>query len=221
VALLAAGAALAEPAPGPGALGFEPPLPGTYALPPLGRAGDGAVLTSRGEPARLHDLLGQKLVALSFVYTSCADASGCPFATAVLDRVRKRASEAPDLAGRVRLVSLSFDPSHDTPEVLRRHERALLGEHTGPGVEWHFLTTASEAELEPILAAYGQSLTREPPESPGSAAGAIAHVLRVFLIDRAGRIRNIYSSSFLHVETLIADLRTLLLEEERGAGLAR
>jgi len=213
--LLAAGAALAEPAPDPGALGFLPPLPGSYSLPPLGEVGDGEVLTSGAEPARLRELLGDKLVVLSFVYTSCSDANGCPLAIAVLDRVRRRVGEAPDLAGRVRLLTLSFDPSHDTPEVMRRTERSLAGPGASSGVEWRFLTTASQAELAPILAAYGQSLVREPA-APGSAAGAIAHVLRVFLIDGADRIRNIYSASFLHPETLVADLRTLRLEEERG-----
>jgi cytochrome c peroxidase len=38
--------------------------------------------------------------------------------------------------------------------------------------------------------------------------------LRVFLIDRKRQIRNIYSISFLHADTVLADVRTLLAEAE-------
>jgi protein SCO1 len=38
-------------------------------------------------------------------------------------------------------------------------------------------------------------------------------VLKVFLIDRAGYIREIYSSSFLHPRTVLNDIETLLLED--------
>ena len=47
-----------------------------------------------------------------------------------------------------------------------------------------------------------------------------AHLLRVFLIDRMKRIRNIYSSSFLHADVVVNDMRSLLLEEETS-GRAR
>src|SRR5690606_29552915 len=44
------------------------------------------------------------------------------------------------------------------------------------------------------------------------APAAISHILRVFLIDGARRIRNVYTVSFLHPETLVADVRTLLAD---------
>jgi len=39
-------------------------------------------------------------------------------------------------------------------------------------------------------------------------------VLKVFLIDRAGDVREIYSSNFLHPQSVLNDIETLLLEEK-------
>ena len=189
-------------APGYGPLEFEPPLPGSYALPPLGLAADGDVLDSRGRATRLHQLLNGRIAVLSFIYTTCGDINGCPLATHVLRGVQERLLDAPSLQSQVRLLSLSFDPERDTPSVLARYG----GHFKTPDFDWRFLTTRSQAELTPLLDAYGQWVIRDPDE------GALSHLLRVFLIDRERRIRNIYSVSFLHADTLLNDVRTLLME---------
>ena len=189
-------------APGYGPLEFEPPLPGSYALPPLGVAADGDVLDSRGRATKLRELLDGHIVVLSFIYTTCSDINGCPLATHVLRGVQDRLLDAPGLDGQVRLISLSFDPERDTPPVLARYG----GYFKAPGFDWRFLTTRSQAELAPVLDAYGQWVIRDPEQ------GALSHLLRVYLIDREGRIRNIYSVSFLHADTLLNDIRTLLME---------
>lgn len=194
-------------APGYGLLGFEAPKPGTYELPPLGDAADGRLLASDGSPTTLHDVLGGKIAILSLMYASCSDVNGCPLATAVLHQIASRMEKDEGLADGLRLVSLSFDPMRDTPSVMRQY----ASHHVGHGVDWQFLTTASEAELRPILADYGQSLIPDFGDD-GSPRGGISHILRVFLIDSDRRIRNIYSVSYLHADTLMADVKTLLME---------
>jgi cytochrome c peroxidase len=196
-------------APGYSPLAFDPPEPGTYRLPPLDDAADGQVLAMDGSPLALHDLMGDKIVVLSLMYASCSDVNGCPLATAVLHQVAQRMEKDPELAQGLRLVSLSFDPVRDTPEMMRKH----AGHHAGHGIDWRFLTTASPATLQPILDGYGQSLVPEVDEN-GVEVGDISHILRVFLIDRDRRVRNIYSVSYLHADTLVADVKTLLLESD-------
>ncbi|HSS66560.1 MAG TPA: cytochrome c peroxidase [Gammaproteobacteria bacterium] len=195
-------------APGWKPLEFEAPVPGTYRLPPLGRAADGAVVDADDRPARLHDYFGDKVVVLSFIYTHCSDVNGCPLATAVLRGVKKRMEADPTLAGRLRLISLSFDPQQDLPAVMRAYGERLMG---GP-VEWQFLTTRSPALLDPILESYGQSVVKEY-DAGGKFLGSFSHILRVFLIDRELHVRNVYTVSFLHQDTLINDVKTLLMEE--------
>ncbi len=194
-------------APGYADLEYSPPEPGTYALPPLGSAGDGAVFDSRGMPARVHEFLGDKIVVLSFIYTTCNDVNGCPLASHVLRGVQNRLLETPQLRDKVRLVSFSFDPRHDTPEVLADYS----GYFRNPDFDWRFVTCGSEAELDPILDEYGQWVIRDY-DAAGNPLGTLSHVLRVYLIDRARRIRNIYSVSFLHADTLLNDIRTLEME---------
>ena len=197
-------------APGYADLQYEPPPPGSYRLPPLGLAGDGAVLDSGGGAVRVHDLLGEKIVVLSFIYTACTDINGCPLASHVLRGVQNRLLQTPGLRDRVRLVSFSFDPANDTPEVLSRYS----GYFKKPEFDWRFLTCGSEQELAPILDRFGQWVIKDY-DNEGNYLGTISHMLRVYLIDRAKRIRNIYSLSFLHADTLINDIRTLEMEAAR------
>lgn len=201
----------ATAAPGYGQLGFTAPVPGSYFLPVIKAAADGVVLASNGEPSTLHDLYDDKIVVLSFIYSSCTDANGCPLATFVLHQLKARLEKDPDLAGSVKLLSLSFDPERDTPEVMRLYENGIPDGAT----EWKYVTTASAAALDPILASYGQTIQKELA-AEGARAGSIAHVLRVYLIDAQQRIRNIYSVSFLHTDVILADIRTLALP---GGGL--
>ena len=198
-------------APGWGILSYEAPVPGTYRLPPIMDAVDGRVLLEDATPARLFDLMGDRFVLLSFVYTRCDDVNGCPLAKAVFHLVRSRLEERPDLAGSARLISMSFDPDNDTPEAMR----AYGPKFDDGSVEWRLLTTRDRADLEPILDGYGQYTLREY-DHDGDYTGEFAHLLRVFLIDRERRVRNIYSTGFLHPDILMNDLETLLLESRSG-----
>ena len=192
-------------APGYSALKFEAPEPGSYALPSLGQAAAGSVIDDQGNPVELRDLYRDKVTVLSFIYTSCPDINGCPLAAFVLRQVQNRIMSSDSLTGKARLVSLSFDPLTDTPEVMQRYGDALRAD----GFDWRFLTSESEAALEPILENYNQSVIRDY-DADGRYLGTISHILRVYLIDRQGRIRNIYSPSFLHSDIVVADIETVL-----------
>ena len=194
-------------APGYSALEFTAPVAGSYALPGLGRAANGPVLNSEGLPRNLHDYLGDKVVVLSFIYTTCNDVNGCPLATFVFKGVQNSVLADASLGGLVRLLSFSFDPDHDTPEVLNAYAQHFKA----PDFDWQFLTTTSTTVLDPTLKAYGQSVVRDY-SADGEYLGSMSHILRVFLIDKQKRIRNIYSTSFLHADTVANDIRTLLAE---------
>ena len=198
-------------APGWGILNYEAPAPGTYRLPPVMSAADGRVLLEDATSANLFDLMGDRVVLLSFVYTRCTDVNGCPLAKAVFHLVRSRLKERPDLAGAARLISMSFDPENDTPEAMR----AYGPKFDDGSVEWNFLTTRDWSDLQPILDGYGQYTLREYDHN-GDYTGEFAHLLRVFLIDRERRVRNIYSTGFLHPDILMNDLETLVLESRSG-----
>jgi cytochrome c peroxidase len=197
-------------APGYFDLEYPAPTPGTYALPPLRVAADGLLLDEHGTLHHLYDYLGDRVVLLSFIYTTCNDVNGCPLASFVLKRVQDRALAQPDLHDRLRIVSVSFDPAHDTPAAMSAYAARVRA----PGFDWVFLTPRSEAALQPLLDRYDQAVFRDD-------AGAISHILRVMLIDRQRRVRNIYSVSFLHADTVLSDVESLLMESAKTASTTR
>ena len=81
------------------------------------------------------------------------------------------------------------------------------------GCEWRFVTAKSRTDLEPIVAAYDQAVDKRSNDA--DPQGPLYHTVRVFLIDRESRIRNIYSSGTLDVRLVIAKMKTLLMEEAR------
>ena len=195
-------------APGYSALTFQAPAAGSYSLPSLGEAADGVLLDSSGAPATLHALYNDKTIVLSFIYTSCPDVNGCPLATFVLSQVQQRLSSHESLADNVRLVSVSFDPVNDSPEVLADYGKSFRRHD----VDWRFLTTGSEKSLAPILEDYDQAVIRDIGPN-GEPIGTMSHILRVFLIDKNKNIRNIYSPSFLHPDILLADILTVTADD--------
>jgi cytochrome oxidase Cu insertion factor (SCO1/SenC/PrrC family) len=187
---------------------YDPPQPGSYLLPKLKRAGDGSVLNLERKPGKLREILEGRITVLSFIYTRCTDPRACPYATGVLYKVHSVSEQDPVIAKNLRLVTFSFDPEHDTPNVLSDYSGAL---RKSSGAEWLFLTTSNKKDLSPILQAYGQQVDRK--KDPKDPLGPYSHLLRVYLIDRQGVIRNIYSTGMLDPRLVVTDVRTLLLEE--------
>jgi protein SCO1 len=206
--LLAAG----EPLPRDADHDYDPPVPGSYSLPVIKAAADGVLLGSDDKAVSLSSLTRGRVTVLSFIYTRCAAPQACPYATSVLGQLHELSARDTTLAKNMRLLSISFDPDYDTPQRLASYaENVREGKS---GCEWSFLTGRSRAELEPILAAYDQAVDKR--SNPADPQGPLYHVVRVFLIDRQGRIRNIYSSGTLDVRLVLADVRTLLLHDSLG-----
>jgi cytochrome oxidase Cu insertion factor (SCO1/SenC/PrrC family) len=187
---------------------YEPPVAGSYKLPVVKRAADGEVLDTKGKTLRLQEVTHGRITILSFIYTRCSAARACPYATGVLMQLHKVSSEDPGLAKNLRLVSLSFDPVADTPTRMAAYA-ALVDSQTS-AAQWHFLTTRSKSELQPILDGYGQAVDKK--RNPLDPTGPLNHTLRVFLIDQNGDIRNIYSADTLDLRLVLADVRTLQME---------
>ncbi|OEJ67372.1 hypothetical protein BEN30_09580 [Magnetovibrio blakemorei] len=247
----------------PGGVQFTPPEPGTYVLARIGRGVDGDVVDVLGQKRKLFDILGDKVGLISFIYTQCGDETGCPMAISSFYEVEDLINADPSLKSSIKMVTLSFDPINDTPDVMADFANvhaddsvdhslhfhtleakfgteqatqmvALLGPESicrGAAKQtdgswsvqkgtvdqtWTFLTTASEADLNPILDGYGQYIVKDIDEE-GHQIGSFSHVLKVYLVDRNHKVRNIYSTSFLYPELVVNDLKTLLLEQRMSA----
>jgi protein SCO1 len=189
---------------------YDPPAPGSYTLPVIKVAPDGAIIDSASKASNLRELTHGRITVLSFIYTRCAAPKACPYATGVLYDLHALSTGDNRLAKNMRLVSLSFDPDYDTPQRLAEYSEAMREQK--PGCEWRFATAKSHAALDSILNGYGQAVDKR--SNPNDPQGPLYHILRIFLIDREGRIRNIYSSATLDPRLVLADVKTLLLEEK-------
>jgi len=190
---------------------YDPPVPGSYALPVIKMAPDGAIIDSAGQASNLRELTHGRITVLSFIYTRCAAPKACPYATGVLYDLNALSAQDKALANNLRLVSLSFDPDYDTPQRLATYSEGMREQKSG--CEWRFATAKSRAALDSILNGYGQAVDKR--SNPNDPQGPLYHILRIFLIDQQGRIRNIYSSATLDPRLVLGDVKTLLLEEKR------
>jgi len=149
-----------------------PPRPGPLGVGEL--VPDFAMTTQDGSALRLSDLRGD-VVALTFIYTRCPLPDFCPAIDGKFAELARRISAVPGRADRVRLLSISFDPEHDTPEKLRAHA-GLRGAR--PPL-WTF-AVASHAELARVAGALG--LEYAP------ASGQVAHNRVAAVIGPDGRM---------------------------------
>lgn len=148
--------------------------PATTALIRVGQIVPDFTLTDQnGASVSLSSLRGS-VVALTFIYSRCPLPDYCPRVVANLSEVRKRFG---DRLGRdLTLLTVSFDPQYDTPEVLHAYAAQFGGNVPG----WHFLSGAPAA-IASVCASFG--IEYWPDQ------GMITHTLQTAVLDREGRLR--------------------------------
>ncbi|GJJ04552.1 hypothetical protein RugamoR64_50900 [Duganella rhizosphaerae] len=220
--LLVSGTDIAPPAgaaqrPSPAPSQLIVPAAGSYSLPVIQPGPRGVVLDSDGRDMPLERYTTGRVTLLNFMYTYCSDPVGCPALFSTLHDLRLRLLQTPALARRVQFASISFDPLNDTPEAMRNYGGALG--RPGQPLRWHFLTSRSVEQLQPILDELGQS-TSVQRDNQGKPTRLYYHQVKLFLLDRQGRVREIYSPAFLQPELIYRDIQTLLLEADGAQALA-
>lgn len=186
------------------------PKAGTYRLEKIQPAPSGWVLEDNvWMPHRLSSYTSDKITLFSFFYATCRDPEGCPKAWDAFNTVHDAIKKNPKLHNKVRLVFLSLDPEVDTPDMMSFFKTSI----STPEAPWAFLTTWSERFLAPMLNEMYVPASREFDDG-GKRTDVINHLIKVFLIDKDSWVREIYTTSFLDPDVILADIGTLLLEEE-------
>ena len=137
-------------------------------------------------------------MAITFIYTRCPLAQFCPLMDRRFADVQRIAAADPSLAGKVKLLSISFDPAFDRSQVLRAHAGKLAAD---PRV-WRF-ATADAAVVDRLAATFGVNVIREQD-------GTITHNLRTAIVDAGGRITQILDHNAWTAEELVRGLRDAL-----------
>jgi cytochrome oxidase Cu insertion factor (SCO1/SenC/PrrC family) len=114
--------------------------------------------------------------------------------------IQRSVAEDPVLRGRVRLISISLDPDHDTAAVLARHAERLKAD---PAV-WTFLT-GDRATIDRFAGRFGVGVLRNP-----AAPADITHNLRTVLAGADGDVVKIYAGHEWTTAAVLADVRGTL-----------
>ena len=171
------------------------PAKGEARLSRIGPAPDFTLTAQDGRRLALADLRG-KVVAVTFIYASCADT--CPLLTAKLAGLQAKLGA--DFGPRVFFVSVTVDPERDTPGVLKEYARA----HGANLAGWAFLT-GTPAEILDVEKRYGIFARKNP-------RGDVDHTFLTSLIDRDGILRVQYLGVRFDPAELLGDVRSLLRE---------
>lgn len=166
-------------------------------IPVYGQLPAFSLVNRDGRTVRLEDLAGAPWVA-DFVFTRCP--ASCPMMSARMARLER--SLPRDVEAR--LVSISVDPVHDTPEVLERYARKYRAPE-----RWLFLTGERENVRKLSIEGFKLGLEMDPPPEM-AAPEPILHSTRFVLVDGEGRIRGYYEAfDEASTEKLRADLLRL------------
>jgi protein SCO1 len=157
---------------------------------------DVALVDQDGRPLRLADLRG-KAVAVTFIFTRCPMPEFCPLLMTKFAAAQARLEKQPGLAARTRFLTISFDPAHDTPEVLRAFGKPFQ-KTTPPFTQWSLATGRDDA-IRALGGALGLDYVAEDR--------SFTHNLRTAVLDPEGKLRRLFRGNDWTPEELVAELK--------------
>lgn len=191
-----------------------------------GRVPDFSLIERSGWQSTLADLLG-KVWITNFFYTECPDT--CPLQSAHMARLQDELAQEPD----VRLVSISVDPEHDTPEVLAEYATR----YGAVPERWLFLTGSKEAIYRLAIEGFRLGVVDRGEHAqqgmdndrgwlgpasawahlvPNADRDPILHSSRFVLVDRQAQIRGYYhSTDWESLERLRDNVKVVLRESSK------
>jgi len=162
----------------------------------VGDALPDAAFVDQGDERRSIAEWRGSVTMLTFIYTRCPLPNFCPLMDRHFAALQAAIAADERLRGKVKLLTVSFDPEFDTPAVLAAHAARLKAD---PAV-WTFLT-GDRATVDRFAARLGVGLVR-PSSSP-----EITHNLRTALVDADGKIVHIYSGNEWTPAKALDDIR--------------
>ncbi len=145
-----------------------------------------------------------KVMLVGYVYTHCPDI--CPVITYNMRDIQRELPDESDFM----LISLSFDPERDTPEILSEYASNYKLDQSN----WRMLT-GETAVVDQALELMDIRTLKTPTQftEDNKPQYFIDHTDEVTLIDKKGNIRNTYPGSDMDNDKIVKDIHTLLTEK--------
>jgi len=174
-----------------------PQAPTTQRIPAPGdEVPDFALTNQDGKPISLAHYRGQVLL-VTFIYTCCPFPDFCPRMSSNFAEIVKNFAADSTFSKRTHLLTISFDPVHDTPKALRAYAFSVANTHDSALFkQWEF-AVPNEKDLPQIADFFGLVVKPE--------AGLITHNLSTTVIAPDGKIAKWYHGGDWQVSDLIKD----------------
>lgn len=154
-----------------------------------------------GRPIHLNQFRGKALL-ITFIYTRCPFPNFCPLVTHNFAVIDKSLQSDPALYKKIHLLSVSFDPEHDTPERLKAYGAQYIGSDSKDAFSHWDFATASKPELEKMALYFDVGISR-------GADDTITHTLSTTLIGPHGKVSQYYPGNEWTPEQVVGDVKHL------------
>jgi protein SCO1 len=181
----------------------NPPKPGD-------KVPDFAMINQDGKRIHLRAYQGDVLL-VTFIYTRCPFPDFCPLVSKNFSQIYASLRKDPSLGPKIRLLSVSFDPEHDTPAVLRQYAGTFRQTTGGnPFDRWQFAAVPPK-ELVNVTNFFGLYYNTE--------GGQLVHSLSTTVISPDGTVYKWYQDNDWKPADLIDDATQALQQgTQRNAG---
>jgi protein SCO1/2 len=166
--------------------GQQRPAAGTRMLMPGARVPDVALLNQDGRTIHLSDFRGKALL-ITFIYTRCPMPDFCPRLSSQFAQIHNELKKNPVDYGKTHLLTISFDPKHDSPTVLRKYGLSYLGGDASGFSHWDF-ASANAGKLQPLAEAFGLQLEEKDDQ--------IVHTMNIVLVAPDGTMSKFWSTDW-------------------------
>jgi protein SCO1/2 len=174
------------------AMQYHVPAPGD-AVP------DFKLVNEDGRTIHLGQFKG-RVVLLTFIYTRCPFADFCPRMNKNFSQIDKALAADPAMYKQTHLLSISFDPKFDTPQILKSYGGIYTGGDGRGFAHWDF-AAPPEQELTAMEQFFDVGVT------PGEG-GTLTHSLSTALVGKDGKVREWYPSNEWTPEQVLAAIRS-------------
>lgn len=151
-----------------------------------------------GKRTHLNKYAGKSL-ALTFIYTRCPLPDYCILMNDNFAELERQLKTDPSLYGKTHLLTISFDPEHDSPAVLKTFGQARIGDTGAKAFDhWEF-ATGTKSEIKEVAQYFGLTYIEE--------TGQIVHSLRTAVIGPDGKLVKLYRGNEWKPDEVLSDLR--------------
>jgi len=141
-----------------------------------------------------------KFVIVNFFFTRCPTI--CKDLMSSMQEVQKRVR---GLGEKVAIISITVDPDYDNPSVLKKYADEIK---INPFI-WNFLT-GSVSDIDKVVKQNFKSSLERPDKNSSDDLFDIAHSGQLWLADREGWIRGVYTTDKQSVNKLMIELGLMI-----------